>query len=281
MKIYLAGCGKIGQRLGAALQADGHEPVGLKRQYTNMDFPIIPVDLSSKSATQTLPMDADIILFTVTPSHYDETRYAQVYDTILGNVIDWAAQHTVPPLVILVSSTSVYGQQNGEWVNENSTTEPTLFSGWWILFGEQQLRQRLQNTLTVRFSGIYGKQRTRLIQKALSGKPIQKKPPLWTNRIHETDCVGVLQFLINRYHAGRELETLYLVSDDTPVTQYDICAYICEALNNPPPPVKTKVTSTQLNKRCDNTRIKALGYCFHYPDYQSGYEQIVNTINKK
>lgn len=86
MKIYLAGCGKIGQRLGTLLQKDGHQVVGLKRHQADFDFPVMTVDLSDRDAIATLPLDADVIIFTVTPSEFSEHGYATVYDKVLGNV---------------------------------------------------------------------------------------------------------------------------------------------------------------------------------------------------
>ncbi len=274
MHIYLAGCGQIGQLLGRQLSSE-HRVTGLKRSEAALGFPLLRVDLRDRHAVEQLPQDADIIVFTVTPSQYDEAGYHLVYESILGNVIAWAQRHAKPPLLILVSSTGVYGQQQGEWVDENSPTLPKRASAQWILFGEQQLHQQWHNHVVVRFSGIYGDTRTRLIHRAISGEAIQKTPPLWTNRIHESDCVGVLAFLIARYQHGQALQSCYLASDDEPVSQYDVAAYICQQLGRDAPIVKTENLSPDCNKRCDNSRLKALGYAFSYPSYRHGYQHIL------
>lgn len=270
MKIYLAGCGKIGTRLGEQLTPI-HEVIGLKRRPADFAFPVRGIDLNDKQALEQLPLDADVIVFTVTPSRYDEAGYRQVYDTILGHVIDWAEGHQKPPLMLLVSSTSVYGQQHGEWVDETSETIPDRATSGWILFGEKQLRQRLENTLTVRFSGIYGNGRNRLIKKVKMREPIQQQPPIWTNRIHEDDCIGILVFLIKQYQQGRVLDKIYLASDDMPVSQYEVCSFIAEQRMVPAPPVQIDNLTDKLNKRCRNSRLKALGYRLKYPDYRFGY----------
>lgn len=278
MNIYLAGCGKIGQRLGKRLTTDGHHVVGLKRGQANVGFPIIPTDLADAEAVKQLPPDADAVVFTVTPTAFSERGYANVYDDILGNMLSYAKRCPTLPLFILVSSTGVYGQQNGEWVDENSETQPDTYSGRWVLFGEQQLRKTLSNTVSVRFAGIYGDNRTRLIQQALSGQPIQQTPPQWTNRVHEDDCVGVLHFLLNQYDKKTTLEDIYLVCDDTPVSRYNVSAAICELANQPKPPIKTDNLSNRCNKRCDNQRIKQLGYRFVYPTFQQGYAAIISNL---
>lgn len=277
MTIYLAGCGKIGQRLGQALVADGQSVVGLKRQMTSPGFPVISIDLMDAAAVSELPLDAQIIVFTVTPRSSTDQGYAEVYETILDNVLSYAEKHANPPLLIFVSSTGVYGQQNGEWVDERSETKPQRFSGQWVLAGEEQLRRRLEKTISVRFSGIYGEGRTRLIQQAQSGNALQQDPPIWTNRIHEDDCVGVLSFLIKCYQRGEALEDIYLVSDDTPVSLYDITAHLCQQSGKANPPIKTEHLSENQNKRCDNRKIKALGYVFQYPDYIGGYREILKN----
>lgn len=277
MRIYLAGCGQIGLQLGAQLAANGQQVIGWKRQAVAADFPIYPIDLQDAFAVQQLTPDADIIVFTVTPSEFSDSGYQQVYETILGYVIEFAKRHKQPPLVILVSSTGVYGQQNGEWVNENSLTEPTGFSGRWVLQGEQRLREQLDRTLCVRFSGIYGEGRMRLIRQAYAQQSIQKSPPIWTNRIHESDCVAALYFLIQHVIQGTPLESVYLVSDDRPVSSYTVRLFICQQLGLPLPPEKTVNLSDNVNKRCDNQRIKQLGFTFRYPSYQSGYSEIIKN----
>lgn len=277
MKVYLAGCGQLGSRLGQQLSSDGHDVVGLKRPPIDSTFPMLAINLQDSHAVNQLPHDADIIVFTVTPSEYSDSGYQQVYKHILGNVIDYAKQHQKPPLFLLVSSTGVYGQHKGEWVDENSLTEPTQFNGAWVIYGERLIRQQLDNTLTVRFSGIYGANRTRMIKTATSGNPIQQSPPLWTNRIHEDDCIGALSFLIKQYSEGKTLKDIYLVSDHSPVSSWDVAAYICELQGMSMPPTKTTDLSHKLNKRCMNQRIVDLGYTFKYPDYRAGYKAIIEA----
>ncbi len=275
MNIYLAGCGAIGRGLGKTL--DNHQVIGLKRSQGDFSFPIRQIDLSDPQAVKTLPCDADIIVFTVTPNRFDEDSYRRVYETILGNTIAWAKRHKKPPLFLLVSSTGVYGQQNGEWVDEDSPTEPDTFTGRWVLFGERLLQKHWEKSLIVRFSGIYGVKRTRLLHKALSDEAIQKTPPLWTNRIHERDCIAVLAFLIACYENNRRLAPLYLASDNTPVSQYDVISYIRQQAGKTPAPIKSDNLSQRCNKRCDNARLTALGYRFRYPDYKSGYAELAKN----
>lgn len=277
MKILLAGCGQLGRQLGQQLQDNGDEVVGIKRHATPTLFTLRLADLSDEKALPEETPDYDVIVFSVTPSSREESAYQQVYQTILPHVVSFAQRHQRPPLFIFISSTGVYGQQNGEWVNEKSPTEPEHYSGKWVLFGEQYLQQHLDNYIIVRFSGIYGDNRRWLINQAISGKAIQKSPPIWTNRIHEADCVGSLAFLINAYRQGQALDNLYLISDDTPVSRYEVCAFICQLSGQPLPHVEHQKLTDKCNKRCDNSKIKSLGYDFIYPTFEHGYRAILTT----
>ena len=275
MKILLAGCGKIASRLGIVLYNSGNAVLGVRRQATPLLFPVLSGDLNDKNTLARQPLDFDIIVFTVTPEDRNESAYEKVYTTILDNVIDFAKRHQKPPLLILISSSGVYAQQNGQWVDENSPTNPTQYSGKWILHGENQLKKNLQNRLIVRFSGIYSSQRRWMIKHATSGKTMQKEPPVWSNRIHEDDCVGALNLFIHLYQKNSHLDKCYLVSDDCPVERYEVAEFICQTLDITPPPIKKNNLTHDYNKRCRNHKIKALGYEFIYPTFKDGYREIL------
>ncbi|PID66557.1 MAG: NAD(P)-dependent oxidoreductase [Gammaproteobacteria bacterium] len=275
MKILLAGCGQLGLQLGRQLQRNGDEVIGIKRSNVPASFPLHLADLSESHTLAEETPNYDVIVFTATPNRYEENAYRHTYTTVLANVLDFAKRHTVPPWIIFTSSTSVYGQHQGEWVDENSPTEPTAFSGQWVLHGERYLQKHWENYLMVRFSGIYGHNRRWLINTATGGRPIQKIPPIWTNRIQDADCVGSLYFLINAYRQNQALEPVYLLSDNQPVGRYEVCAFICQLLGQPLPPIEDKNLTENCNKRCDNGRISALGYRFDYPTFTQGYRAIL------
>ncbi len=276
MKILLAGCGQLGLQLGQQLQSSGDEVIGVKRTDVPANFPLLLADLSDADALTNQTPDYNVIVFSVTPSKRTDMAYRQVYSDILQNVVAFAKRHSAPPLMIFTSSTSVYAQQNGKWVDENSPTEPTNFNGKWVLHGEQYLQQHWENYLIIRFSGIYGENRRGLIHYAISGRAIQKTPTVWTNRIHESDCVGSLAFLINSYRCGKSLERCYLVSDNQPIGRYEVCEFICQLLDKPPPPIADNFTDSY-NKRCDNQKINSLGYRFIYPTFKEGYRSILKN----
>src|SRR5690606_24678099 len=165
--------------------------------------------------------------------------------------------------LIFVSSTGVYHQDDDSWVDEESPTEPTSFSGRRLLEAERLLAQSLKVGTSVRFSGIYGGDRTRLLEQILAGEidPAVQGP--YTNRIHEQDCIGVLEHLVRKALEGGSLESCYLASDCEPVRIADIAYWVREqvgqltlAANAGAPPRRAG------SKRCCNRRLLASGYRF-------------------
>ena len=102
-----------------------------------------------------------------------------------------------PRRIIFLSSTAVYGQTRGEWVDESSATEPDHFSGRRLLEAEALLRESGVPAIVLRLGGIYGPRRTRLIDEVRQGRAAtSRNGPRYTNRIHRDDCVGALDHLI-------------------------------------------------------------------------------------
>src|SRR5690606_24982960 len=98
--------------------------------------------------------------------------------------------------VLFASSTAVYGQDDGSWVDETSPTEPRRFTGRCLLEAEALLAGSGLGFSNVRFAGIYGPGRGRLLSQVLDGSAVFGSEPHITNRIHRDDCAGFLQHLI-------------------------------------------------------------------------------------
>ena len=198
--------------------------------------------------------------------------YQAVYLAGLNNLLQRFAAQARCPQWFLISSTGVYGQSAGEWVDEQSSAAPTSETGKIIRQAERRLLAADPNTVIVRFSGIYGPGHTRLIKLAEQAPAIQCNPPYFTNRIHQDDCAAVLAFLSAQHLSGYPLDNCYLASDDDPAPLWDVITWLTEQLNCPPPiPQASTNSRPDQNKRCCNKRLKALGYRFSYPGYRDGY----------
>jgi nucleoside-diphosphate-sugar epimerase len=276
-KILIVGCGDIGTRLALMLSDQGHEVTGLKRHPPpgGSKIKYFQADISMASALAGLSADFDQVFFIVSGDRQSEESYRAVYETGLNNLL--AKFRGLP--WIFVSSTSVYGQSKGEWVDEESPAQPGNSNSRLIRQAEQTLTGLNPANIVVRFSGIYGPGRESLLRLAAQAPAIQKSPPYYTNRIHQQDCVGVLAFLLAQRLHGVNLEQCYLASDDDPAPQWDLVSWLAERLHCPPPTVKIVGDDADMNKRCSNRRIKALGYRFLYPGYKEGYQALIKQAS--
>ncbi len=272
--ILIIGCGAIGQALGDTLTQQGHQVIGLRRHPPTApsSFKFIAADISSQAAINQLDLAVDLVFFIVSADGRTEQSYRDVYQHGLSNALNkW---HDVP--WFLVSSTSVYGQTQGEWVDEDSPTQPLNITSQLIVQAEQQVRAVNPLNVVVRFSGIYGPGREYLLRMAKQTPDIQQSPPYYTNRIHQQDCVGVLAFLCQQRLAGCVLDSCYVASDLDPAPLWDVISWLSAHLACPPPQAKSIDPKAESNKRCSSRRLQALGYSFLYAGYRDGYLPLIN-----
>ena len=280
-KILIVGCGYVGSVLMQQLVEQGHEVWGLRR--SPFDVPegahSLAADLADPSLLDAaFPDEVDVVVFTAAAKSFDPAKYRATYVDGLRNVVDAFSDDRRPPprLLLFVSSTGVYGQDDGSWVDETSVTEPSGFSGQLLLEAESLLASFPWPSVAVRFGGIYGPGRTSMIRRIAEGQ-VQRDPHLMTNRIHRDDCGGLLSHLIER---SREtpLESCYLGVDDQPVPQSKLVSWIAERLQCELPRLLSQVDSASRsggNKRCRNDRIKQSGYQLLYPGYVEGYSALI------
>ncbi len=274
--ILIIGCGAIGTELARDLINQGHTVTGVKRNPPQNESGIFYVgaDISTAIELEKLTTNFDQLFFIVSADGRTEQSYREVYEIGLNNVL--AKFASVP--WIFVSSTSVYGQSQGEWVDEDSTAQPDNFNSQLIRQAEQRVIALNPKNTVVRFSGIYGAGREYLLNRAKQSPAIQQTPPTFTNRIHQEDCVQVLAFLLKKKLADSPLAHYYLASDDDPAPSYEVMSWLAQQLNCPAPTIKPIDSNDTMNKRCNNQRLKTLGYQFIYPSYKDGYAKLIKSL---
>ncbi len=274
----ILGCGDIGMVLGRELLAAGHQVIGARRNVAALKgtgIKPLPLDLSDEEALAALP-DADYVVYILSADRFDEASYRAAYADGLKAVLrTYEARAKSPRRILFVSSTSVYGQKDGEQVNETSPADAKGFSGKVLREGESALFKSPLTGTAVRFSGIYGPGRDRLIRQVLEGRIAPKTPPMYSNRIHRDDCAGVLAHLIALCEAGKPVDELYLASDCAPEPLYDVMAWMAKQLKVEPTEVIQAPLRKRSSKRCDNTRLCETGYAFRFPSYREGYAQVM------
>lgn len=179
-----------------------------------------------------------------------------------------------------LSTTGVYGDTGGAWVDESAAAVPSGERGLrrlkaeteWLAFGER-------HDLAVqvfRLAGIYGPGRNALATVRRGEAKRVDKPGQVFSRIHVADIAQVLAASIARPRPGG----IYNVCDDAPAPAADVVAHACALLGTAPPPL-TPLDEADLspmarsfyadNRRVSNARIKQeLGVTLRYPDYRAG-----------
>ncbi len=269
-RVLIAGCGDVGTRLGLLLTADGKTVFGLRRDPSGLPatFTSIAGDLTHASTLKSLPGAVDALVYCAAAGRRDAARYEQVYLRGLENVL--SALPDTPSRVVFVSSTSVYGQDAGEWIDEDSPADANTGAAGWLRAAEARALAADGIATVVRFSGIYGPGRLTLVNSVRQGNPVQEDPPWYTNRIHADDAASVLKHVLDRPAPLR----LYLASDNDPCPQAEIADWLADRLHLKPPPRKAAGGASR-NKRCRNTRLLEDGFRFRFPSYREGYTSIL------
>jgi nucleoside-diphosphate-sugar epimerase len=276
--ILIAGCGYVGTALGMRL-AVAHVVWGMRRAAEDLPSNIryLAGDLGVPQTLQDLPPDLDIVFYTAAPNGADDAAYRTIYVDGLRNLLEaLARQGQSPRRVFLTSSTAVYVQSAGEWVDESSPTVPMHFTGSRVLEGERLLLDGPFPATIVRFGGIYGPGRTSLIERVRQGLvACRDGPPLYTNRIHRDDCAGALHHLMTL----PDPEALYVGVDHEPADQCDVLRWLAGQIGAPMPRVEAASGADtrryRTNKRCRNAKLVASGYMFRYRTFREGYASLL------
>lgn len=271
LRVLIAGCGYVGTALGLRLARAGHEVHGLRRSPGGLPDPIRPIaaDLTRPAALRTLPRALDVVVYTAAADGREPADYRAAYMDGLRNLLGALEARDRPPRrVLFTSSTGVYGQAGGEWVDEASPARPTRPAGAVLLEAEALLAESPLPATTVRLAGIYGPGRDRRVRLVRQGRAVcPDGPPVYTNRIHRDDCAGALHHLITLPAP----EPLYLAADREPAPLCEVYEWLAERLDAPPPRREQAAVRRRGNKRCRSDRLVASGYRFEYPTYREGY----------
>ena len=275
--IVIAGCGDVGNALGQCLLADGHRVIGIRRRIERLAAGIegFAADLSDLDALAGLPTGIDVLVYTAAADGFSEAAYRRAYVDGMAHLYQTLNRARLRR-VLFVSSTSVYGQIDGSWVDENSVTEPIGFSGRILLEAEALAAEFGVESCVVRFGGIYGPGRTGLIDRVRGGAPCANVVR-WSNRIHRDDCARVLRHLYRR----PTVDDVYVGVDCEPTPQCEVMDWLAERLSLPKP-ARTEPGPSRRggNRRLCNRLLLASGYRFLYPTFREGYTQVLANLSQ-
>lgn len=276
-RALLIGYGDIASRVAPLLDDLGFQVTGVRRQPEHADLQagvqLVAGDVSLvETWAQLLAEPWDLIVVTLTPSDYSPAGYHAGYVKPMRALA--TAWHSLragkeaegsAPLLMYVSSTSVWGVRDGAWVDENTPAVADSPTGEQLLAAEEEVAAVGMPYVVVRASGIYGPGRERMYAALQRGE--YTITPAWANRIHADDLALVIQHLALQHFMGAELDSLYIASEDKPLQGDDYIRQLAaeldldaEALIRDLP--RSDKVGPRGSKRLRNDRLKASGFSF-------------------
>jgi len=296
MDVAILGCGYVGLELGRQLAAAGHSPVGVRRSEDGLaaihdaGFDAVQADVTDADSLSAVP-DVDAAVFAASSGGRGADAAREVYVEGLRTAIEhFGAREDSPEQFVYTSSTGVYGDHDGDWVDEETPLDPTTEKTEVLVEAERVTRERApefgMDPTVVRFAGLYGPDRYRLL-RYLDG-PVTEG---YLNMVHREDAAGVVRFALTD-DAAADSEVLLAV-DDEPVSKWEFADWLAEAAGVEHPEKQTveeRLEAGDLSepaerrlrtsKRCSNDRLRELGYEFAYPTFREGYRAAVEAFRR-
>ena len=289
MRVGILGCGYVGLELARQLQP-AHEVVGVRRskegiaaiEATGADA--VRADITDPAALASVP-DVDALVFAASSGGRDADAAERVYvDGLRTAIEEFGERDSSPDRLVYTSSTGVYGDHDGGWVDEETALSPTTDKTRVLAEAERIAREVAPehgiDGAVARFAGLYGPDRYRL-DRYLEG-PVTAG---YLNMIHRDDAAGVVRFMLESTD-----EELLLAVDDEPVDKWTFADWLADECGVERPPKRTKAERLNddglseaarrrilTSKRCANDRLGDLGYEFRYPTYREGYRAAIES----
>ena len=281
------GCGYLGRRISQRWLEDGDEVWVVTRssarakELESCGFHAVIADVTQPGSLCELPA-AESVLYAVGYDRSTGLQQRQVYVDGLTHVLEHLP-HDKLERFIYISSTGVYGQSDGSWVDEDSICQPTRAGGQCCLEAENRLARVIwgDRRIVLRLAGIYGPSRIPNLRLAAAGEIARIATDGYLNLIHVDDAVRVVLAAELRARTP----TLYTVSDGQPVLRSDFYAHVLRwdwpvmdkvqpGQGSPARPA-SRQQRTGSSKRVVNQRmLRELGVQLEHKNYQEGLAAI-------
>ncbi len=295
MRVAILGCGYVGLELGGLLLEAGEEPIGVRRSTAGLEaieeagFEAVRADVTDAESLAAVP-DVDALVFAASSGGRDAEAAREVYVGGLETAIEaFAGRETPPERLVYTSSTGVYGDHGGEWVDESTPLEPTTEKAGVLLEAERVAIEGAESAgidgTVARFAGLYGPDRYRL-ERYLEG-PVTEG---YLNLVHRADAAGAVGHLLAEDLARGEVVN---VVDDEPASRWELADWLAEECGVERPPKRTieerleegglserTRRRVRSDKRVSNERLREYGYDFVYPTYREGYREAIGAFRR-
>lgn len=284
--MLIVGCGYIGRRVARRLQADGRAVTGLvsseasARALRESGIDALVRDLDSDLPP--LPAGIRDVYYFAPPPGDGET------DTRLARVL--AAFSEPPQRIVYISTSAVYGDCDGAWIDEDHPVAPTTPRGLRRLDAERQLQawagEHGVEWIILRVPGIYGPDKLPLARLEKGLPVLREEQSPYTNRIHGDDLAAICVAAMRSDKSDR----IYNVSDGHPSNMTDYFFRVADAAGLPRPPVVDRADADAVlsagmlsflndSRRMRNERMQEeLGVTLQYPDLESGLRSCFKSM---
>lgn len=293
MRTAIVGCGYLGLELARQLAASDHDVIGVRRSASGVDdirevgASAVQADVTDQDTLSAIP-DVDAIVYAASAGGRGAGNARDVYVTGMANVVDHFAQRSSrPDRFIYTSSTGVYGDHDGEWVDETTPIDRTTDRTKTLAEAESVALKRTASGgidgTVVRLGGIYGPDRYP-VTRYLEGPVVEG----YLNLIHRDDAAGAIRFLLEEDVARGEV---VLLVDDEPLSRGEFADWLADQCNREPPEKQTvteRVATGDLSKgararieadkRCSNALLRQLGFEFAYPTAREGMRPALDEL---
>lgn len=277
-RVAIVGFGDLGERLAPRLRAAGWGCLGLRRRVQQLPDSVTPVavDLSRPETLSVLREIApERLVFTPTPAGRDVDGYRRGFAEATRHLLAGLGGHC-PARALFVSSTRVYAETDGGWVDEDSALSDSDPGALAIIEGERAFLEALPGGLVLRAGGLYGLGPGYLLRKVAAGQLRPAEPVHYSNRLHRDDFATVLAacLALEVRDPPPPQDRVINAVDDLPAPLHEVECWLCEQLGRDcsPPQARGEVGA---HKRVRNSRLRAAGIELRYPDYRAGYAEVL------
>jgi nucleoside-diphosphate-sugar epimerase len=270
-KVAVIGCGYVGKAVASYWYQQGHFVTGTTTreekvfELEKVTHQTIVMTGNNLEAVETVIHNQEIVLVSIAPisnRQVDAESYGNTYLPMAKNLVTALQNNSTVKQVIYLSSCSVYGNKNGDWVDETTPVDTESDYSKVLVEAEQILLAR-ENLCILRLGGIYGTGRE--LNKRLgrlAGKTLPGSGENWTSWIHLEDIVSAVEFV--RQH---RCQGIYNLVNDVKLTSRELCNLICDRQQLERVAWDaSKPAFSAVNARVDNSKIKAMGYQLIYGD---------------
>jgi nucleoside-diphosphate-sugar epimerase len=277
----IVGCGYIGRRLALRLQGEGCRVTGVVRSSASVSalaedgIRAIRCDLDRDSLPRRSTLGEALYYLAPPPGE-------GVLDTRMQRFLDGLVRSGQPRRILYISTTGIYGDCNGEWVDESRPPNPQVDRARRRWHAEQLLQEwhtRSGGELVIlRVAGIYGPGKLPLARLRKGVPMVAERDAPWTNRIHADDLVSACLAAMRRGLDGQ----VYNASDGTPGNMTDYFNRVADMAGiQRPPTISLRQAREELSpgllsylgesRRLSNARLlRDTGLQLRYPDLTSG-----------